>query len=357
MSGKQQPGEAFGRHGIEPKWTSSSKEAVGTEMNVDEAWQESSVSEITPEPFRQTLSQHGLVLERGKTTTLQINMGLLCNQSCRHCHLTAGPARKENMDSVTAEAIIAYAERSGFDAIDITGGAPELNPNVVKLIERLTSHTTRLMFRTNLTALNSGKRDHLIDLLQARRVVIVASFPSLSEAETDSQRGRNIFRKSIEALRKLNRLGYGHAETDLELDLVCNPTGAFLPAPQEQVTKIFREALLKKWGVVFNNLFTFANVPLGRFRNWLEEKGDLESYIERLASNFNACAVRGLMCRTLVSVSWDGYLYDCDFNLAKGLHMGKRKTHVSELTAPPPAGNPIAVADHCYTCTVGAGFT
>jgi len=326
-------------------------------MNIDYALQGSGASEITPEPFRQTLSQHGLSLERGRTTTLQINTGLLCNQSCRHCHLSAGPDRKENMDAATAEAIIAYAERSCFDTIDITGGAPELNPNIVNLIEKLSSRVPRLMFRSNLTALNNGKMDHLIDLLQAQRVVIVASFPSLNEAQTDSQRGREIFRKSIDALRKLNSLGYGHAETALELDLVCNPTGAFLPEPQEQVAKRFREALLKKWGIVFNNLFTFANAPLGRFRNWLEEKGELESYVGRLASNFNACAVPVLMCRTLVSLSWDGYLYDCDFNLAKGLHMGKRKTHVSEMTGPPPEGNPIAVADHCYTCTAGAGFT
>ena len=336
--------------GVEP-----SKE--GTGINVGCALQGSNMSETISEPFRQTLSRHGLSLERGKTTTLQINMGLLCNQSCRHCHLSAGPDRKENMDAATAEAIIAYAERSCFDTIDITGGAPELNPNIVNLVERLSSRVPRLMFRSNLTALNSGKMDHLIDLLQARRAVIVASFPSLNEAQTDSQRGDDIFRKSIDALRKLNSLGYGHAETALELDLVCNPTGAFLPEPQEQVAKKFREALLTKWGIVFNNLFTFANAPLGRFRNWLEEKGDIESYLRRLASNFNACAVQGLMCRTLVSLSWNGYLYDCDFNLAKGLHMGKQKTHVSEMAGPPPEGNPIAVADHCYTCTAGAGFT
>jgi radical SAM/Cys-rich protein len=166
-----------------------------------------------------------------------------------------------------------------------------------------------------------------------------------------------IFEKSIAALRKLNSLGYGHEETGLELDLVCNPTGAVLPAPQEPVTKRFREVLTKKWGIVFNNLYAFANVPLGRFREWLETKGTLESYLERLVSRFNSCAVDGLMCRTLVSVSWDGYLYDCDFNLARGLHMGKRKTHVSEMASAPQAGIPIVVADHCYTCTAGTGFT
>jgi radical SAM/Cys-rich protein len=179
----------------------------------------------------------------------------------------------------------------------------------------------------------------------------------LDEAQADSQRGDGIFKKSIEALRKLNSMGYGHKERGLELDLVCNPTGAFMPAPQDQLAKRFREVLRKKWGIVFDNLYAFANVPLGRFREWLETKGNLEPYLGRLVSGFNACAVDGLMCRTLVSVSWDGYLYDCDFNLARGLHMGKRKTHVSEMAGPPQAGSPIVVADHCYTCTAGAGFT
>lgn len=323
----------------------------------DYALPQRGVAEGTLEPFRQTLFRHGLNLERGKTTTLQINVGLLCNQVCRHCHLNAGPNGKENMDSETADAVIAYAGKNYFDAIDITGGAPELNPNIVKLIERLSRHAPRLMFRSNLSALNDGKRDDLMDLLKAKRVVIVGSFPSVNQTQADSQRGDGIFRKSIDTLRKLNSLGYGQTETGLELDLVCNPTGAFLPAPQEQITRRFREVLINKWGIVFNSLFVFANVPLGRFRNWLEGTGNLESYLSRLASGFNACAVDGLMCRTMVSVSWDGYLYDCDFNLAKGLPMGNKKTHVSAMAGPPPKGSSIAVADHCYTCTAGTGFT
>jgi radical SAM/Cys-rich protein len=326
-------------------------------MNAEYALQAIGAVERTPEPFRQTLLKHGLRLERGKTTILQINIGLICNQSCLHCHLNAGPGRKENMDAMTADAVIAYARRSRFEAIDITGGAPEVNPNIVKLIEGISPHSPKLMFRSNLTALNDGKRDHLMSLLKDKRAHIVASFPSLNEAQADSQRGDGVFQKSIDVLRKLNSMGYGHEGTGLELDLICNPTGAFLPAPQDQLAKRFREVLMKKWGIVFNNLFVFANVPLGRFRNWLEEKGNLESYLGLLTTSFNACAVDGLMCRTLVSVSWDGYLYDCDFNQARGLHMGKRKTHVSEMDGPPSAGNPIAVADHCYTCAAGTGFT
>ena len=326
-------------------------------MNVDYALPEKGAAGGMLEPFPEALSKHGLSLVRGKTTTLQINVGLLCNQTCRHCHLNAGPGRKEIMDSESADAVIAYAERSGFETVDITGGAPELNPNIVKLIQRISPLAPRLMFRTNLSALHGAKGNDLMELLKSNRVVMVASFPSLNEDQADSQRGNGVFAKSIDALRKLNSLGYGQRETGLELDLVCNPAGAFLPAPQDQVTKRFREVLMNKWGIVFSNLFVFANAPLGRFRKWLEEKGNLESYLGRLASGFNACAVDGLMCRTMVSVSWDGYLYDCDFNLAKGLHVGNRKTHVSEMAGPPLAGSSIAVADYCYTCTAGAGFT
>lgn len=326
-------------------------------MNADHAFHAGGTAAKGVEPFLQALSKHGLILERGKTVTLQVNVGFLCNQLCRHCHLSAGPGRKEMMDSETVRAVIAYVERSGFDCIDITGGAPELNANITELIEALSSLAPRLMFRSNLSALNDGLRDRLMDLLKAKQVVIIASFPSLNEAQADSLRGAGVFRKSIEALRKLNSLGYGREGSGLELNLVCNPTGAFLPSPQDQAERRFRELLDKDWAIAFNHLYAFANVPLGRFREWLEERGNLEAYLQRLASRFNPCAVEGLMCRTLVSVSWDGYLYDCDFNLAKGLPRGKRKTHVSEMTGPPPVGSPIAVADHCYTCTAGAGFT
>lgn len=312
---------------------------------------------VTIEPFRQTLSKHALKLDRGETRTLQINVGLLCNQACRHCHLDGGPGRKENMSSRTAEEVIAYAERSHFEAVDLTGGAPELNPNIVRLIQALSPISQRIMIRSNLSALNDGKRDHLMHLLKDYGVVVVGSFPSLNEAQADSQRGGGVFQVSLAALKKLNTMGYGQEGSGLELNLVSNPTGAFLPSNQATVEKRFRQVLEKKWGIVFNNLFAFANVPLGRFRQWLLQSGNLESYLSKLASSFNSCAVEGLMCRTLVSVSWDGYLYDCDFNLARGLYLGGRKVHVSEMPRPPKPGSPIAVADHCYTCTAGAGFT
>ena len=327
------------------------------EQALSEVGQASEEVALTVEPFRETLSRNRLRLDRETTNILQINVGFLCNQRCRHCHLSAGPGRKENMDAETVSEVVSYAERSHFEVIDITGGAPELNPNIVKLIEGVSSLSPRIMFRSNLSALNDGKREHLLGLLKEHRVVIVASFPSLNEAQADSQRGEGIFQSSIEVLRRLNAIGYGEEGSGLELNLVSNPTGAFLPSSQTQIEKRFRQVLEKKWGIVFDNFFAFANVPLGRFRQWLLQSGNLETYLGRIASSFNACAIEGLMCRTLVSVSWEGCLYDCDFNLARGLYMGGRKVHVSEMSGPPPPGSPIAVADHCYTCTAGAGFT
>ena len=308
-------------------------------------------------PFSLALSRHGLNLNRNKTHTLQINVGFLCNQTCRHCHLNAGPNRMENMESGIIEEVISYAKRSRFETIDITGGAPELNPNIEMLIEKVVPLAPKVMLRSNLSALNDGKRDHLMELLKSNRVVVVASFPSLNELQADSQRGDGIFKVCIDALKKLNVLGYGHKESGLELNLVSNPTGAFLPPSQSETEKRFRQVLDNKWGVVFNNLFNFANVPLGRFRRWLDTSGNLKNYMDKLYSSFNPCAVEGLMCRTLVAVSWDGYLYDCDFNLARGLFMGGRKIHVSEMEGPPEHDNHIATSDHCYTCTAGAGFT
>lgn len=307
-------------------------------------------------PFKSTLAKHQLELVRNPTHTLQINLGFLCNQTCRHCHLDAGPGRKENMDDATIEEVVAYAFRGHFKTIDITGGAPELNPQLTDLIEKVSPFTTRIMLRSNLSALRANM-SRLIASLKSHRVVIVASFPSLNVNQTDSQRGDGIFEESIAVLRHLNAVGYGRKGSGLELNLVSNPTGAFLPPDQEQTEKRYHQILGKKWNVTFNCLFSFANVPLGRFRRWLIKSGNFESYVHKLVSNFNPCAVEGLMCRTLVSVAWDGYLFDCDFNLARGLYMSGKKIHVSEMPGPPLPGTPVITADHCYTCAAGSGFT
>jgi radical SAM/Cys-rich protein len=307
-------------------------------------------------PFRSTLTKHHLKLVRKPTHTLQINLGFLCNQTCRHCHLDAGPGRTENMDSDTLNAVVAYAQRSHFETIDITGGAPELNPFLLDLIRKISPLASRIMLRSNLSALKKNM-SRLIDALKSHRIVIVASFPSLNVTQTDSQRGDGIFEESIAVLRELNSIGYGCKGSGMELNLVVNPTGAFLPHSQEKTEKRYHQILEKKWNVTFNRLFIFANVPLGRFRQWLIQSGNFESYTQKLVSNFNPCAIEGLMCRTLVSVSWDGYLYDCDFNLARSLYMDGKKIHVSEMPGPPQPGTSIITANHCYTCAAGLGFT
>jgi radical SAM/Cys-rich protein len=309
------------------------------------------------EPFTALLEQQGLRLTRSRTTVLQVNTGLLCNQTCLHCHLEASPSRTEVMDERTGAEVVEFAGRHRFQVIDITGGAPEMNPHLGGLIECLAPLTPRTMLRSNLTAIGDASRRHLIDLCRRLGVVIVASLPSLNKAQTDSQRGENVFDKSIETLRWLNSLGYGRPGSNLELDLVSNAAGAFLPAPQDQAEKRFRRDLETKWKITFNHLFAFANAPLGRYRQWLIKSGNYANYMRKLASSFNPCTLPGLMCRTLMSVGWDGCLYDCDFNQAAGLFMGGRKTHISSLEEFPELGSPVCLGNHCYACTAGTGFT
>jgi radical SAM/Cys-rich protein len=309
------------------------------------------------EPFADTLARHGLSLVRDRVHTLQVNTGYLCDLRCRHCHLEAGPGREEVMSRKTMGEIVSFARRFPFQVIDITGGAPELAPGLPSLIEGLAPHAPRLVLRTNLSAMSVAGRESLLPLCAAHRVVLVASFPSTNPSQADAQRGAGVMETAIAALKRLNAAGYGVAGTGLELDLVSNPVGAFLPVPQDTAERKFRADLLRKWGVTFNHLHTFANVPLGRFRSWLRQTGNYERYLKTLAEGFNPCAVERLMCRTLLSVSWDGFLYDCDFNLAVGRPSGDRKVHVSEVRELPPPGAPIAVGEYCYACTAGSGFT
>jgi radical SAM/Cys-rich protein len=309
------------------------------------------------DPFALTLQRHGLELKRGQTATLQINVGRLCNQLCKHCHLDAGPARSEIMNRETFKDVAAFAERASFQVVDITGGAPELNPNLADMIECFAALAPRIIIRSNLTSLADGKRDIIMEVCKSHGVAIVASLPALNTSQVEAQRGKGVFDKSVSVLKRLNSIGYGIPGSGLELSLVSNPAGAFLPLAQERAEKKFRFDLQRKWGIVFSNFYAFANVPLGRFRNWLIESGNLDTYMQKLASSFNPCTVDGLMCRSLLSISWDGYVYDCDFNQAEEVRAAGTKTHVSELSEPPPSGTPIAVSDHCYACTAGSGFT
>lgn len=309
------------------------------------------------EPFADILVRHGLSLVRDRVHTLQVNTGYLCNLRCRHCHLEAGPGRKEIMSRETMAAVISFARRFPFRVIDVTGGAPELVPDLPFLIEGLAPLAPRLMLRTNLSALSGAARKSLLALCVAHRVILVASFPSTNPSQADAQRGAGVTETAIAVLKKLNVAGYGVEGTGLDLDLVSNPVGASLPVSQESAERKFRHDLLRKWGVAFNHLYTLANAPLGRFRTWLLRTGNYERYLKTLTEGFNPSAVEGLMCRTLLSVSWDGFLYDCDFNLAAGRPHGDRRVHVSDVRELPPHGAPIAIGDYCYACTAGSGFT
>lgn len=307
--------------------------------------------------FAQALSQNQLHLQRDKTETLQVNLGLLCNQVCKHCHLDAGPKRSEVMDRETMCLVAAYATSGGFHTLDITGGAPEMNPHLPELINLAAGKVSRIMLRSNLTVLTGGEHGELLELLKKHQVDLVASFPSLSPGQLEAQRGKGVFEDSVAGLQLLNRLGWGRPGSGLGLDLVANPAGAFLPPDQNSAERRYRDELGRRWDISFNNLFTLANVPLGRFRQWLQRSGNYQSYLDKLASGFNPCTVDNLMCRSLVSVSWDGYLYDCDFNLAAGIPMGGQMTHLSQMQGPPPEGALIPLSEHCYTCTAGSGFT
>jgi radical SAM/Cys-rich protein len=309
------------------------------------------------EPFREILARHGLQLKRDRTTALQVNVGLACDLSCRHCHLEAGPARSEMMSRAVMDEVIDCARRFSFASIDVTGGAPELVPEIDHLVRSLAPLTPRLVLRSNLVALNRGKGRELSELYRDLKVVLVASLPATNASQTEAQRGSGVWEQSIAALKMLNGLGYGVEGSSLELDLVSNPAGAFLPASQQQAEKKFRSDLMRRYGISFNALYTFANVPLGRFLSFLERSGNLEEYRARLAAGFNPCTVEGLMCRTMLSVDWLGRLHDCDFNLAAGLFQGGELQQISGLAELPPPGTTIPVGEHCYACTVGSGFT
>jgi radical SAM/Cys-rich protein len=261
------------------------------------------------------------------------------------------------MTPATMAAVIAFATRHRFAVIDITGGAPELVPGIEELLRELAPVTGQLMLRTNLTALMAPEQAELLDLIINLKITLVASFPSTNARQADAQRGAGVSDRSVTMLQQLNARGYGQPDSGLLLHLVANPGGAFLPDDQAAAERRFKQEAQRRFGIVFNQLFTFANIPLGRFRSWLEKSGNEADYLQRLQAAFNPCTVAGLMCRTLLSVDWDGRLYDCDFNLAAELPLGNRPQTIFDQTAPPPAGTTIATGEHCYACTAGSGFT
>jgi len=297
-------------------------------------------------------------LDRGRLEALQVNLGYRCNQSCLHCHVNAGPTRTEMMSRETLTDVLAFLEVSGLKRLDVTGGAPELHPEFRELVRRARALGVHVIDRCNLTVLEAPGQEGLAEFLAAAQVEIIASLPCYSEENVDRQRGKGVFEASIRALRRLNALGYGTGGPGLALNLVYNPQGPALPPPQAKLEADYKRVLWSEHGVAFDALYTMANMPIQRFGSTLISKGQFNSYMALLHGAHREANLETVMCRSLVSVDWLGYVYDCDFNQMLGLPLvleGRRRTHVSELIGRDLRGNPIAVRDHCYGCTAGQG--
>lgn len=298
-------------------------------------------------------------LSRRSVETLQVNLGYRCNQSCQHCHVNAGPNRTEEMPRRTIDAVIAFlAANAGVKTLDLTGGAPELNPHFRFLVEAARVHGVRVIDRCNLTILEAPGQDGLAQFLAKHAVEVVASMPCYLEDNVDRQRGKGVFDASIRGLQRLNALGYGRPDTGLVLNLVYNPQGPSLPPAQETLEQDYRRHLGSRFGVTFNRLFTLANMPIQRFGSMLVSRGQLNKYMGLLRSAHREANLDQVMCRNLLSVDWQGYLYDCDFNQQLGLPLHsatQRRLSISDISAADLEGRPIRVAGHCFGCTAGQG--
>jgi radical SAM/Cys-rich protein len=307
--------------------------------------------------FEEKLAAAGLPpLHAAGITVFQINVGKLCNQTCHHCHVDAGPNRRESMSRETAEACLGALAQTDIPTVDITGGAPELNSNFRWLTEQAHALGRHVMDRCNLTVLLLAGQADLADFLARHRVEVIASLPYFRGAQTDAQRGDGVFDKSIEALRRLNALGYGKDGSGLLLNLVFNPVGAFLPPKQAAIEAQFKRELARRHGIAFNRLYTITNMPISRFLEFLLASGNYEGYMQRLANAFNPAAAENVMCRNTISIGWDGQLYDCDFNQMLELTTNHgAPVHVRDFDFAALARRRIVTGNHCYGCTAGAG--
>jgi radical SAM/Cys-rich protein len=306
--------------------------------------------------FRGKLAACGGELRAGAITTLQVNVGKKCNQACRHCHVDAGPTRTERMpDDVLEACLEALARHAQLDTLDITGGAPELHPRFRELAERAAALGRKVMVRHNLTVQFEPGQADLPVFFARQRCEVVCSLPHYTEDATDRQRGGGVFARSLRALEALNAAGYGRG-AGLVLTLVANPVGAFLPPRQEDLERDTRQHLAARYGIVFDRLYTITNMPIERFASWLRRAEIYDSYIDRLEQAFNPATLPGLMCRSLISVGYDGRLYDCDFNQMLELGLGNgRPATIHGLDLARLVGRPIQTGDHCLGCTAGAG--
>jgi len=298
-------------------------------------------------------------IRRKTLDTLQVNLGYKCNQSCVHCHVGASPQRTEMMDAATLEKVLAVLERQHIQTLDLTGGAPELHSGFRTLVVRARALGVRVIDRCNLTILSEPGQEGLAEFLAAHQVEVTASLPCYSPANVDRQRGDGVFERSIAGLQQLNALGYGQsARPDLVLNLVYNPQGPTLPPSQVELQADYKRELLAHFGIRFNHLFALTNMPVQRFGSTLVSQGQFATYLQLLRSAYRPENLDTVMCRTLISVDWQGHLYDCDFNQMLGmpaLGSGSRPARIEDLLVQDVAGRPIAIADHCYGCTAGQG--
>jgi len=297
-------------------------------------------------------------IERRQLQTLQVNLGYKCNQACLHCHVNAGPTRTETMDRQTIGTVLRFLDVSGVRMLDITGGAPELNPHFRELVSSARTAGVKVMDRCNLTVLEEPGQEDLARFLADNAVEVVASLPCYLEQNVDGQRGDGVFAKSIRALRTLNAVGYGISGSGLTLNLVYNPQGACLPPPQKQLEQQYKQHLKQEYAITFNELFTLTNMPIQRFGSTLISKGQFNDYMCTLREAYRDENLDSVMCRTLISVDWQGFVYDCDFNQMLGLNLqlqGRRRTRLEDLMHHDLEGNPINVRDHCFGCTAGQG--
>ena len=307
--------------------------------------------------FSTTLAEHAMELRRTEPEILQLNVGKLCNLTCAHCHVNAGPKRKEIITRETLDRVLDWFAATDIPTLDLTGGAPEMIPDFRAAIERVRamSPRRRIIDRCNLTILLDPAQDGLAEFLAEHEVEIVASMPCYSPENVNAQRGDGVFDASIAALQMLNRLGYGH-RPELPLHLVYNPNGAQLPGPQAELEADYKRELGAHFGIVFDRLYTITNLPIARFASWLRHEGKYEEYLETLVAAFNPATVDGLMCRNTINVSWQGEAHDCDFNQMLKLPLAANgRTFVWDLDPGALAGRPIATGNHCFGCTAGAG--
>jgi len=314
------------------------------------------------EPFlrSQGLLQQEAALRRDAVTMLQLNVGLYCNQACTHCHVESSPKRKEAMpDELIQQILRVLADSPAVETVDITGGAPEMNPGFRPLVRGATALGVEVIDRCNLTVLREPHMEWLPDFLAEHKVRIVASLPCYSQKNVDTQRGNKVFERSIAALQELNSIGYGMPGSDLKLDLVYNPGGAFLPPPQDALQSAYSSELQQAFGIRFNELFTMTNMPIKRFADLLHKQGKLAEYMQLLVDNFNPSTLDKIMCKSLVSVGHDGTMYDCDFNLALATPLrsadGSPKSIFSLSSLEELRGNEVSTSNHCFGCTAGMG--